>query len=762
VSEPAASLGEPVLRREDARLLRGEGRFVADIRCAGALHAAFVRSPYPHAILHGLDGLGEARAVPGVVAVLTAADVAELAPLPVKRPMIGVVLDIEERQPYLAGERVRFAGEPVALVVADDAYAAADAAAMISLDAEPLPAVTDVEAAADGTALLFPQHGTNVAREVRSGRDDPLAGAAVVVRARLTHPRLAPVPLETSAILAEPDGDGLVVHLSTQSVFDARAALASALGLEPETIRVIAPDVGGGFGPKLETLVEHVCVAHAARLLGRPVRYAETRGESMLALPHGRGQVQRVAIGATGDGTITGLDVDILADLGAYPLSPYVGSMTLLMLSGAYAIPAIRARIRSVVTNATPTAPLRGAGRPEAAALVERAVDLLAAELGLDPVTVRRRNLVRPDAFPYRTAVGSTYDSGEYERALDRALALADIDGARREQAARRGRGDHRLLGIGVACYVEITTFARPEHAAVTATADGAVEVAVGVSPQGQGHETAFAQVASATLGVPLTRVRVVHSDTARVARGLGTFASRSLQVAGSAVMVAAQAVDEQARLVAAGLLEADAADVTRDGDRYHVRGAPEPSVTLAAAARGAGGRLAADHDFTPVESTFPFGSHAAVVELDTETGDLRVLRLIAVDDAGRIVNPLLAEGQVHGGVAQGLAQALYEAVAYDLDGNPLTADLVSYRIPSAADLPWFLTERTETPSGVNPLGAKGIGESGAVGATPAVWNAAVDALAHLGVRHLELPLTPERLWRASRRGGADLQPLAP
>ncbi len=759
MTDRPATIGEPLRRREDDRLLRGAGRFTADIECPGALHAAFVRSPYAHAVMEGLDGVDAARAAPGVAAVLTAADVGDLGPLPVKRPLVGVTLAIADRQPYLAGERVRFVGEPVAMVVATDPYAAADAAALIFPEAEPLPAVIAVEEAAAGGALLFEEHGTNVAREVISGEADPLAGAEVVVRARIEHPRLAPVPLETSAILAEPDGDGLVVHLSTQSVFDARAALAAALRLDPEAIRVIAPDVGGGFGPKLETLVEHVCVAHAARVLGRPVRYAETRTESMLALPHGRGQVQHVAIGARRDGTITGLDVDILADLGAYPLAPYVGSMTLPMLSGPYAIPAIRARIRSVVTNATPTAPLRGAGRPEAAALLERTLDQLAAELGLDPVVVRRRNLIRRDAFPYRTAVGSIYDSGEYERALDHALALADVAGARREQAARRARGDHRLLGVGVACYVEITTFARPEYAAVAVAADGGVDVGVGVCPQGQGHETTFAQVASATLGVPVERVRVLHSDTALVARGLGTFASRSLQVAGSAVLVAAREVDEQARQVAAGLLEADLADVVRDGDRYHVRGAPQPAVTLAEAAASADG-LRAEHDFAPAESTFPFGTHVAVVELDTDTGDLRVLRLAAVDDAGRIVNPLLAEGQVHGGVAQGIAQALYERVAYDADGNPRSADLVGYRIPSAADLPAFLTARTETPSPVNPLGAKGIGESGAVGSTPAVWNAAVDALAHLGVRHLELPLTPEQLWRAATTAGRDLPRL--
>jgi carbon-monoxide dehydrogenase large subunit len=749
-SSRAAELGAPLPRREDERLLRGEGRYVSDVPCPGALHAAFVRSSYAHAILNGLDGLAEARASPGVVAVLTAADVAGLAALPVKRPLVGVTLDVPDRQPYLARERVRFVGEPVALVVATDEYAAADAAALISLDAEPLPVVTGVEEAAGGGVLLFGDRGTNVAREVTTGTADPLADAEVVVRGRIEHPRIAPVPLETSAILAEPHGDGLLVHLSTQSVFDARTSLATALGLPEETIRVIAPDVGGGFGPKLETLVEHVCVAYAAVLLRRPVRYAETRTESMLALPHGRGQVQHIAIGARRDGTITGLDVDVLADLGAYPLSPYVGSMTLTMLSGAYAIPAIRARIRSVVTNATPTAPLRGAGRPEAAAMVERAVDLLAAELGLDPVAVRRRNLIGRASFPFRTAVGSVYDSGDYERALDLALELADYDGARREQAARRRSGDRRLLGVGVACYVEITTFARPEHASVTVAADGRLAVAVGVSPQGQGHETTFAQVASATLGVPMERIAVVHSDTGLVARGLGTFASRSLQVAGSAVVVAAREVDEQARGLAAGMLEADLGDVVRDGDRYHVRGAPSPSLTLAQVAAEAGG-LWAEHDFAPADSTFPFGTHVAVVEIDADTGDVRLLRLAAVDDAGCIVNPLIAEGQVHGGIAQGVAQALFERVTYDPDGTPLTADLTSYRMPSAADLPAFTTARTETPSPLNPLGAKGIGESGAVGSTPAVWNAAIDALGHLGVRHLELPLTPEHLWRAIR-----------
>ena len=525
---------------------------------------------------------------------------------------------------------------------------------------------------------------------------------------------------------------------------------------------MIAPDVGGGFGPKLETLVEHVCVAHAARLLGRPVRYAETRAESMLALPHGRGQVQHVAIGADRDGTITGLDVDILADLGAYPLSPYVGSMTLPMLSGAYAIPAIRARIRSVVTNATPTAPLRGAGRPEAAALVERAVDLLAGELGLDPVAVRRRNLVPPAAFPFRTAVGSTYDSGEYERALDRALALADVADARREQAARRRRGDRRLLGIGVACYVEITTFARPEHAAVVAAEDGAVAVAVGVCPQGQGHETAFAQIASATLGVPLERVRVLHSDTALVARGLGTFASRSLQVAGSACWSRRgrwtsrrgwwpPACSRRTSSTSSGRMIATTC-AARRSRRSRSRRRP----------RAPAGESPPTTTSPRPESTFPFGSHAAVVELDTETGDLRVLRLVGRGRRGPDREPAARRGPGARRRRAGDRAGAVRGRRVRRRRQPAHVRPDQLRIPSAADLPRFATERTETPTPVNPLGAKGIGESGAVGATPAVRNAAVDALAHLGVRHLELPLSPERLWRAARDAAADLPRLLP
>jgi carbon-monoxide dehydrogenase large subunit len=709
----------------------------------------------PHARLLGVD-LGEAIGMPGVAAVLTARDI-DVAPRLPAGNVEGASGTLERPflREVLARHVVRFVGEPIAVVLAETLAQAEDAAELVLPDLDPLPHVTDVEAATDaGAPLLWPEHGTNVALSFSSNwESDPLDGAEVVVRGRFVNQRLAPVPLETNAIAVVPETDGsYTAWVSSQIPFEVRDDLAEELGVERSKMRVITPDVGGGFGAKLQVYPEHLVIAACARKLGRPVRWSESRSESMVALTHGRAQVHHFEIGARKDGTIVGLRVEILADMGAYPVGAFLPVTTQEMLSGVYAIPVIASRGFAVVTNATPVAPYRGAGRPEATAVIERAIDMVAAELKLDPVQVRRRNLISGDVFPYTTATGTTYDVGDYEAALDKVLELADYTALRSEQAARRGRNDPVCLGVGVSTYVELTSFASKEFASVQVDPDGSVTVLAGTTSNGQGHETAFAQIVSGVLQVPIEAIRVVHSDTGVVPKGAGTWGSRSLQVGGSAIVERAGEVAEMAIKLAASLLEVDAGDVVAQGGVFSVRGAPDRSVSWKQVAAAASPeQLSASGSFRQAESTFPFGAHIAVVEVDTETGDVRLIRHFAVDDCGRILNPLLVEGQVHGGLAQGIAQALYEEVLYDEGGNPITANLTTYLMPSAAELPWFESAHTETPTPLNPLGAKGIGESATIGSTPAVQNAAVDALAHLGVRHIDLPLGPERVLAAIR-----------
>ncbi len=753
---PPSAFGTPALRTEDPRFLRGEGRYLENVPIPGALRAVFVRSMFPHATMHQVGGLDEARAMPGVVAVFTAEDLAIPAQPPsgnVEAP--GGELELPFHRDALARDRLRFVGEPFAVVLAETSAQAQDAAEAVWADVEAIEAVTDPEAAlADDAPLLWPELGTNVAHTFAYRWDeDVLAGAEVVVRGRFVNQRLAPAPMETNAIavVPEPDG-GYTIWVSTQVPFDVRNDLAELLGVDRTTVRVIAPDVGGGFGAKLAVYPEHQVVAKTAQLLGRPVRWSESRSESMVAMTHGRAQVQHVEIGGRRDGTLVGMRVELIGDMGAYPIGAYMPTTTAEMLAGVYRWDAIAYRGRSVVTNATPMSAYRGAGRPEAAALVERAIDLLAAELGMDPVALRRKNLVPPDVFPFTTAVGTVYDTGDYAVALDEALRLAGYDALRAEQRERREHGDHLQLGIGVATYVEITAFPSKEFARIEVQGSGDVTVSVGTSSHGQGHETAFAQLVGAILTVPAERVRVVHSDTALVQRGEGTWGSRSLQAGGSAIAARSGELIERAREVAAELLEADAADLEGPVDGgFRVAGAPDRAVTWA---RLAGvvdddGALAAQGVSRDPGSTFPFGAHVAVVEVDVRTGDVRLVRHVAVDDCGRILNPLLVRGQQHGGIAQGIAQALYEEVRYDEVGNPLTGNLTAYAMPGPPDLPRFECANTQTPTTVNPLGVKGIGESGSIGSTPAVQNAVVDALAHLSVRHVDLPCTPERVWRA-------------
>jgi len=762
---PGSILGTRVTRVEDPDLITGRGRYVGDIRLDGLASLAFVRSPLGHGRLRGIDATA-ALAHPGVIAVLTAADLG----LPAFHGFI--VLNERCARPPLAEGKVRFAGEPVAVVVAETAAAAADGAELVAIDIDPLPAVADPELAlAPGAPLQFEELGTNLAAGERDdGGEEALRGAAVVVRARMVNQRVAVAPMEGNAITAVPGDDGrghdLTVYVSTQMPHGLAQRAAEVLDLSVDRIHVVTPDVGGGFGGKAGLSAEHAAVIATARRLGRPVSWVETRTENLMTM-HGRGQVQYVELGLDGDGRITGLRCRVVGDAGAYagfggvlPIGP-----TRLMAQGTYRIPRIAYDVATALTNTAPMGAFRGAGRPEAAEMLERVMDIAADELGIDPVEIRMRNLLRPDELPLVTPTGAAYDSGDYPRALREAVRLAGYDALRAEQAARRERGDRRVLGIGVACYVEVTGGDSQEYGHVEVHADGGATISVGTSAHGQGHATAFGMIVSDQLGIARDRIRFVQSDTALVPRGGGTGGSRSLQLAGSAVRTAAISVLDEARTLAGELLEASAADIVAVGDgRVGVVGSPAKAIRwgeLAQAAAARGRPLAAAADFHQSGPTFPFGAHVAVVEVDLDTGAVRALRHVAVDDCGRVLNPLIVTGQQHGGIAQGLAQALLEEMAYDPDGTPLTASFLDYGVPTAAEMPLVVTANTETPTPLNPLGAKGIGESGTVGSTPAVHNAVVDALSHLGVRHIDMPCTPDRVWRAIRSaaegGGASL-----
>ena len=644
-----------------------------------------------------------------------------------------------------------------AVVVAGTRDQAVDAAAAILVDYDPLPVVIDPGLALEaGAPILHAEKGDNLAFTVETGEAGALDGAEVVVRARFLNQRLAAVPIEASAILAEPDGQGgIAMWVSTQVPFRVRDEVAESIGLPESKVRVIAPDVGGGFGAKLMTYPEQSIIGALARKLDRPVRWFEHRSENMVAMTHGRGQVQDVALGATREGKVVGLQVEVVADAGAYPgLGTFLPFYTGQMAPGVYDIPKVHFRARLAATNTTVMSAYRGAGRPEAASLIERAMDMLAAELSMDPAELRRRNLIVGE-FPHTTATGAVYDSGDYVRALDMALKAAGYEELRREQRVRRERGDRLQLGIGVSVYVEMTAVGIPtEFGEARAETDGTFTVSAGTTSTGQGHETAYAQVAAAALGVPMESIRVVQSDTGKVNRGDGTYGSRSLQMGGSAIRVASLALVEKAREEAARRLEAGLEDIIRFEDgRFGVKGSPGSALGWGELASE--GALVAEEDFVQADQTYPFGCHVAVAEVDVETGEARLVRIVAVDDCGTLINPMLAEGQVHGGIAQGTAQALYEEFVYDAEGNPLTASLIDYAVPGIGDLPSFETLHMETPTPHNPLGAKGIGESGTIGATPAVQNAVIDAVAHLGVRHIDMPLHPMRVWeaiQASRR----------
>jgi len=756
-------LGTRVVRTEDPRLLTEGGTYVDDLRVpelAQAARVTFVRSPVAHARITGID-TSAAKEAAGVVAVLTVADMDDLPPPPPDSGLTGtegapLPLGGPWSEPLLAVDKVRFVGEPVAIVITDDKYGGEDAAELVSVDYEPLGAVVGFDGALAGESLLFPPAGSNVAVSTGTPSDSAAFDACdVVVERTITNQRLAPVPLEGRAVAARWADGKLTVWVSTQNAQIARFVLAGALGLDPAGIRVVAPDVGGGFGAKVGIDRDALIVGWAAKHTGRALRWAETRSENMLGMTHGRAQRHTVKIGGTRDGRILAYRLEIVQDTGAYPrMGGFLPFLTCLMASGAYDIGHVETAYQVVVTNATPISAYRGAGRPEATAAIERAVDLFAAEIGLDPGEVRRINLVPADKFPFTTPCGATYDTGDYVGALDQVLAGAGYAELRAEQARRRERGDVLQLGIGLSSYVEITAADADggETARLVVHDDGTATVYTGSSAHGQGHHTAWAMLVEAELGIPMDKVTVIHGDTDLIPAGVGTYASRSLQLGGVAVQKAAVEVKDHARKLAADMLEASEADLELDVGRgvWQVRGDPAASRTWAQVAAHAGDTgLTADVNYTEGKPTFPFGTHLAVTEVDTETGQARLIRHVTVDDAGTVLNPVLAEGQRHGGIAQGVAQALLEEMVYDAEGNPVTGTLVDYAIVTAAELPSFELLSSETPATINPLGAKGIGEAGTIGATPATQNSVVDAVSHLGIRHIEMPLTPARVWAA-------------
>jgi aerobic carbon-monoxide dehydrogenase large subunit len=758
---PGSILGTRVLRTEDPGLLTGSRAYLADVPLTGRLHAVFVRSEVAHGTITAVHA-SDARSMPGVVEVLTAAELGVA-------PHHGfATVHADFARPPLADGRVRFVGEPVAVVLAESFEQGEDAAAAVWVEVEPLAALVSAEdALAEDAPLIFDAHGSNQALVLVDRHRADVDAAAVVVRGRYVNQRMAVVPMEPDCCAAEVGDDGrLTFWASTQMPHALHGQLAAALGMEPADVRVVTPQVGGGFGGKAGIHAEYTVVAAAARRTGRPVVWVPPRSDDMKALPHSRGQVQYVELGCTLEGDFTGLRVHLVGDAGAYPsVGAYLPGGTRRMAQATYAFPAIEFHLAVAVTNTTPMGAYRGAGRPEATALVERLVDQAALELGIDPIEIRRRNFLGDDVFPFRTLTGNVYDSGRYTLPLDRAAEVVGYDQLRQEQSERRAAGDHHLLGIGVAAYVEITAGGGAEEfGAVEVHDDGSATIYAGTQSHGQGHQTAYAMLVADQTGIPVDRIMLVDGDTDRVRTGGGTGGSRSLQLGGSAVRGATEVMVEQAKRIAARLLEADPADIVVDttAGTVGVAGVPAQALgwgELAARAAADGERLQGEFDFQQDGATFPFGAHIAVVEVDADTGKVTLLRHVAVDDCGTVLAPLLVEGQQHGGIAAGVGQALFEEVRFDDDGNPVTSNLADYGIPTAAELPSFETVSTETPTPLNPLGAKGIGEAATIGATPAVQNAVIDAVAHLGVRHIDLPCTPERVWSAIRDARAGTLP---
>ncbi|MGK2928552.1 MAG: xanthine dehydrogenase family protein molybdopterin-binding subunit [Acidimicrobiales bacterium] len=777
-------VGHATLRKEDARLITGQTTWTDNIAATGVVHLSFVRSPMAHARIGDIDTAG-ALDVPGVLAVYTGADFAgECATLPCAWPVTPDM--VHPPHPPIAIDKVRYAGDPVAVVVARDKAAAVDGAEQVIVDYDPLPAVVDMEAALRDDVVLHEDEGTNksyfFSMPTGDDVDETFAKADVVVKRRFIQQRLLPTPIEPRATLCVPQaasGD-FTLYSSTQVPHILRTMLAIITGIPEHKIRVIAPDVGGGFGAKLQVTGEEVITLLVARKLGRPAKWTETRSEAHLALHHGRGQIQDIEIAATNEGKLLGLKVDLLADMGAYLMlvTPGIPILGAFMFPAIYKMDAYRFNCTGVFTSKTPTDAYRGAGRPEATFAIERIMDELAVELGMEPMELRRKNWITHEEFPYETVAGLTYDSGNYEAATDRAMELFGYDELRAEQAERRQRGDKVQLGIGISTFTEMCGLAPSrvlgnldygaggwESATVRMMPSGKVQVVTGTSPHGQGHETSWSQIASSALGIPFDDIEVLHGDTAVSPQGLDTYGSRSLAVGGIALQRAAEKVVAKAKKLAAHLLEAAEDDIEFSDGTFSVKGSPDASKTIQELALA----VFAAHDypedmepdltghavFDPENFSFPHGTHLCAVDVDTETGRPTIRTYVCVDDVGKVINPQIVEGQVHGGLAQGIAQALYEGVVHDDDGNLVTGTLIDYLVPGAPDLPEFITDRTETPAD-NDLGVKGVGEAGAIASTPAVVNAIVDAIRHFGVNDVEMPCTPERVWRAIHHGSAE------
>jgi carbon-monoxide dehydrogenase large subunit len=776
----AAEVGRARTRKEDARLITGQTNWTDNITLPGMVHVSFLRSPHAHARIASVD-VSAARDAPGVFAAYSGADfAAEQGSLPCAWPVTPDIVIPEH--PSMAVDTVRYGGEIVACVVARDRYSAADALELIDVTYQPLEPVLDMEQAlADGSVQLHAAGNKSFTWPFGNGDiDAAFRDAPVVLERTYRQQRLIPSAMEPRAVVCAPVADEYTMWTSTQIPHVLRVMLALVTGIPEHKLRVIAPDVGGGFGSKLQVTAEEVLALLLARKLGRPVKWTETRSEGNVAVHHGRDQIQRVRIAADADGRIRGLDVDLLADMGAYLMlvTPGVPLLGAFMFNAIYKMDAYRFSCTGVFTSKTPTDAYRGAGRPEATYAIEHLMDDLAAELGMDPLELRERNWIRHEEFPYTTIAGLTYDSGNYEAATERAKELFGYDALRTEQAERNAAGATVRLGIGVSTFTEMCGLAPSrvlgslayaaggwEHASIRMLPTGKVEVVTGSSAHGQGHETAWSQIVADQLGVAFEDVRVLHGDTAISHKGMDTYGSRSLVVGGTAIVNACGKVRQKARVIAAGMLEVSPDDLEWSDGRWAVRGDPDQGksigeIAFAAFAAhnlpdGVEPSLDSDATYDPDNFSFPHGTHLCAAEVDTETGKVRIRIYVAVDDVGVVVNPLIVEGQVHGGIAQGVAQALYEEAAYDSSGNLVTASLADYLIPSAADLPSFTTARTATPSTLNPLGVKGVGEAGTIASTPAVVNAVIDALRSFGVSDVPMPCTPERVWRAIKEAQA-------
>ncbi len=769
-------VGKPRARKEDARLVTGQTNWTDNIVLPGMVHMAFVRSPLAHARITRVD-TSAARKLPGVIAAFSGADfAAEQGSLPCAWPVTDDI--VIPNHPPMAVEEVRYVGEAVACVIARDRFMAADAIEAVDVDYEPLPPVLDMRSALaeDSPKVHASTEGNRSFEWVFSNGDVDAAfrDAPVVIERNYVQQRLIPSALEPRAVVCAPNGEEFTLWSSTQIPHVLRLMLALVTGIPEQNLRVIAPDVGGGFGSKLQVTAEEVLALLVARRLRRPVKWTESRSEGNMTVHHGRDQLQRIRIAAERDGRVRGLSIDLLADMGAYLMlvTPGVPLLGAFMFNSIYKMDAYSFRCTGVFTTKVPTDAYRGAGRPEATFGIERIMDELATELGMDPLELRERNWIAHEEFPFTTIAGLTYDSGNYEAATAKARQIFGYDDLRKEQMERRASGDKVQLGIGVSTFTEMCGLAPSrilgqlsygaggwEHASVRMLPTGKVEVVTGSSAHGQGHETAWSQIVADALGVPFEDVRVLHGDTQVSPKGMDTYGSRSLVVGGMAVLSACGKVVAKAKVIASRMLEVPPEEVEFSGGVFQAKGTEGPGKTIQEIALatfaahdlpdGVEPSLDADATFDPENFSFPHGTHLCAAEVDTETGQVKIRSYVAVDDVGRVVNPTIVEGQIHGGIAQGIAQALYEEAVYDADGNLLTTTMADYLLPSAADLPTFVTDRTETPSTTNPLGVKGVGEAGTIASTPAVVNAVVDALRPLGVRDVAMPCTPERVWRA-------------